>query len=271
MSEQVHVLQLAADHVRPYTYRARSAENVVDEMAYCVDKYQPGEIFFDDDTFTIGKKRVLEICSEIERRGLDVLWTCMGRVDTVDAEVLGRMRRAGCRKIKFGVETGSREVMERIRKRIDLERVPEVFRATRDAGIEVHGTFMVGLPGETRETVRETIELACSLPMDTVQFSIATPFPGTEFFAECERNGWLVTRDWSHYDGRFGSVVSYPQLGKTEIELMLTLAEREYLDRTQRQSLLSKFFDTTRHHGLRYALRRTCEYLRTRPHRVDRG
>jgi len=250
-----------------HTYRARSAENVVDEMAYCVGKYHPGEIFFDDDTFTIGKKRVLEICSEIERRGLDVLWTCMGRVDTVDTEVLSRMRSAGCRKIKFGVETGSREVMDRIRKRIDLQRVPEVFRAARDAGIEVHGTFMVGLPGETRETVRETIELACSLPMDTVQFSIATPFPGTEFFAECERNGWLVTRDWSHYDGRFGAVVSYPQLDKTEIELMLTLAEREYLDRTQRRSLLSKFIDTTRHHGLRYALGKTREYLRTRTQR----
>ena len=247
-----------------HKYRARSAGNVVDEMVECVDKYQPGEIFFDDDTFTIGKKRVIDICDEIERRGLDVIWTCMGRVDTVDAEVLGRMRGAGCRKIKFGVETGSREVMARIRKRIDLERVPEVFRAARDVGIEVHGTFMVGLPGETRETVRETIELACSLPMDTVQFSIATPFPGTEFFAECERNGWLVTRDWSHYDGRFGAVVSYPQLGKREIEQMLTLAEDEYLARTRHQSLLSKFVDTTRHHGLRQALRRTCEYLKTR-------
>ncbi len=248
-----------------HVYRTRSPRNVVDEMAYCVRKYEPGEIFFDDDTFTIGKKRVIDICNEIEGRGLDVVWTCMGRIDTVDAEVLQRMGGAGCRKIKFGVETGSPVVMERIRKRIDLDRVPEVFQSARDAGIEVHGTFMIGLPGETRETVRETIELACSLPMDTVQFSIATPFPGTEFFAECERNGWLVTRDWSHYDGRFGAVVSYPQLSKSEIEEMLELAEREYLDRAQHQSLLSKFIDTTRRRGLRHALRRTYEYLRTRP------
>jgi len=247
-----------------HAYRTRSAENVVDEMEMCVRKYEPGEIFFDDDTFTIGRSRVTAICAEIERRGLDVLWTCMGRVDTVDAEVLARMRRAGCRKIKFGVETGSREVMDRCGKRIDLDRVPEVFAAARSAGIEVHGTFMVGLPGETRETVRETIELACMLPMDTVQFSIATPFPGTAFFAECDRNGWLVTRDWNHYDGRYGAVVSYPELSKTDIEEMLALAEREYIARTQGRSLAAKFIDSARRRGLRHALQRTYEYLRTR-------
>jgi len=247
-----------------HRYRARSAGNVVDEMAFCIEKYRPGEIFFDDDTFTIGRSRVISLCDEIERRGLDVVWTCMGRVDTVDAEVLSRMYRAGCRKIKFGVETGSPDVMDRIRKRIDLDRVPEAFRAARDAGIEVHGTFMVGLPGETRETVRETIEMACALPMDTVQFSIATPFPGTEFFDECDRNGWLVTRDWRHYDGRYGAVVSYPQLSKTEIEDMLALAEREYLARTQPRSLIAKFIHTARRKGLAYAFRRVHEYIRTR-------
>ncbi|MCD6287653.1 MAG: radical SAM protein [Candidatus Hydrogenedentes bacterium] len=245
-------------------YRTRSPENVVDEMEFCIDKYRPGEIFFDDDTFTIGHKRVIAICDEIKRRNLDIVWTCMGRVDTVDTEMLRKMRTAGCRRIKFGVETGSPEIMKRIRKKIDLGKVHTAFEAAVDAGIEVHGTYMVGLPGETRQTVRETIELACSLPQDSVQFSIATPFPGTEFFDECERNGWLVTHDWNHFDGRFGAVVSYPQLSKREIEDMLAMAEREYMNRTHPRSLIGKFTDLTRQKGLISALRRTSEYLRTR-------
>lgn len=212
-------------------FRARSARNVVDEMEHCVRRYAPGEIFFDDDTFTIGKARVLEICDEIIRRGLSVVWSCMGRVDTVDEETLGRMRLAGCRKIKFGVETGSPAIMRAIRKGIDLARVPEAFAAAKRCGMEVHGTFMVGLPGETPETVRETVALARRLPNDSLQFSIATPFPGTEFFDRCRREGILVTENWADYDGTFGAVMSYPGLAKAEIEALHAAAIREFYPR----------------------------------------
>lgn len=208
-------------------FRARSARNVVDEVEHCVRRYKPGEIFFDDDTFTIGKKRVLELCDEIVRRGIEVIWSCMGRVDTVDEEMLSRMRRAGCRKIKFGVETGSTAIMKTIRKGIDLGKVPGAFEAAKRCGLEVHGTFMVGLPGETEETVRETVALAKSLPNDSLQFSIATPFPGTEFFDRCRRDGLLVTEDWADYDGTFGAVVSYPDLSKEQIEALHAAAIRE--------------------------------------------
>jgi anaerobic magnesium-protoporphyrin IX monomethyl ester cyclase len=208
-------------------FRARSARNVVDEMEHCVRRYKPGEIFFDDDTFTIGTKRVLGICDEITRRGLSVIWSCMGRVDTVDEEMLSRMHGAGCRKIKFGVETGSPAIMRAIRKGIDLARVPGAFAAAKRCGLEVHGTFMIGLPGETPETVRETVALAKKLPNDSLQFSIATPFPGTEFFAQCKRDGLLVTEDWADYDGTFGAVVSYRNLGKKKIESLHAAAIRE--------------------------------------------
>lgn len=210
-----------------HRFRTRSAGNIVDEIEYCVDRYHPGEIFFDDDTFTIGKRRVLDICGEIRSRRIAVIWSCMGRIDTVDEETLSAMYAAGCRKIKFGIETGSPAIMAAIKKGIDLERAPAAFAAAKKCGLEVHGTFMIGAPGETPETVRETIDLAKRLPNDSLQFSIATPFPGTEFFEFCRREGFLVTEKWSDYDGSFGAVMSYPHLNKKEIEGLYETARRE--------------------------------------------
>jgi len=250
-----------------HKYRVRSARNVVEEMELCAKKYRPGEIFFDDDTFTIGKKRVLDICREILDRKLRVVWSCMGRTDTVDEEMLAEMRKAGCRKIKFGVETGSPRLMADIKKGLDLDKVAEAFDAARAVGMEVHGTFMIGLPGETRDTVRETVELACSIPMDSIQFSIATPFPGTEFYRQCADNGWLVTENWEDYDGNFGSVVSYPQLSKLEIEELFYFADREYELRRKRESIPTRFRKELRRRGLTGALRRAGESLALRASR----
>jgi len=247
-----------------HRYRVRSAQNVVDEMEYCVEKYRPGEIFFDDDTFTIGKTRVMEICREIRDRDLSVIWSCMGRTDTVDDEMLAHMFDAGCRKIKFGVETGSTRIMAAIQKGLDLNKVAAAFQMARSVGMEVHGTFMIGLPGETRDTVRETVQLACSIPMDSVQFSIATPFPGTDFYRQCRQNGWLVTENWEDYDGNFGSVVSYPQLSKVEIEELHCFANQEYETRRKRDPILVRFTNEMRRAGVSGAVRRAAESARIR-------
>jgi anaerobic magnesium-protoporphyrin IX monomethyl ester cyclase len=247
-----------------HRYRVRSAKNVVDEMEHCVEKYGPGEIFFDDDTFTIGKTRVMEICREIRDRDLRVVWSCMGRTDTVDDEMLADMFNAGCRKIKFGVETGSKRIMATIQKGLDLDKVATAFQIARSVGMEVHGTFMIGLPGETRDTVRETVELACSIPMDSVQFSIATPFPGTDFYEQCRQNRWLVTEEWENYDGNFGSVVSYPQLSKVEIEELHYFANQEYEMRRKRDPILVRFKNEMRRAGVPGAVRRAAESARLR-------
>ena len=236
-----------------HRYRVRSAKNVVDEMEHCVEKYSPGEIFFDDDTFTIGKTRVMEICREIRDRDLRVVWSCMGRTDTVDDEMLADMFNAGCRKIKFGVETGSKRIMAAIQKGLDLDKVATAFQIARSVGMEVHGTFMIGLPGETRDTVRET-----------VQFSIATPFPGTDFYEQCSQNGWLVTEKWENYDGNFGSVVSYPQLSKVEIEELHYFANQEYETRRKRDPILVRFRNEVRRAGVSGAVRRAAESARLR-------
>ncbi|MFC1735683.1 B12-binding domain-containing radical SAM protein [Candidatus Hydrogenedentota bacterium] len=244
-----------------HKYRARSAKSVVDELEFCQKHYKPGEVFFDDDTFTIGKPRVMEICREIKARKLNVIWTCMGRVDTVDREMLDAMYGAGCRRIKFGVETGDPEVMKVIKKGLDLTRVKQAFVDAKEAGLEVHGTFMIGLPTDTHESVRRTIDLAVSMPQDSVQFSIATPFPGTEFFDMCDKNDWLVTRDWRHFDGTHGSVVSYPQLDKKTIEQFLESAFTEYARHGNRGSLVRRFCRSLRSDGLGTTLARTYRYL----------
>jgi radical SAM superfamily enzyme YgiQ (UPF0313 family) len=245
-----------------HKFRARSVGNVLGEIEHCLDRYKPGEIFFDDDTFTIDQKRVRRICEGILDRKLDFTWSCMGRIDTVDTETMSLMRRAGCRKIKFGVETGDTEIMKTIKKRIDLNKLKSSFLAAGDAGLKVHGTFMIGLPGETRESVYKTIRLVKELPMDTFQLSVATPFPGTEFYDMCAKNNWLVTTDWNHYDGNFGSVISYPQLSKEEIEELLYIATKECA-KTQvpRESIFGKIGCELSQKGVAATLKRSVFYI----------
>lgn len=258
-----------------HRYRTRSPGNVVDEIEECVKKYAPGEFFFDDDTFALSKPHVLGICGGIVGRGLDILWSCMGRVDTVDREMLEAMRRAGCRKIKFGVETGSKAIMEAIKKGIDLDLVEDRFRLAKECGLEVHGTFMIGLPGETRETIRETIDLARRLPNDSLQFSIATPFPGTEFYTLCEKHGFLVTDDWANFDGNFGAVMSYPDLSKDEMEEMLFFALQACQPQYGKEgkTLLGKLLHEARTAGVGAALAHGARYLLKRAgiSRTSRG
>jgi len=245
-----------------HQYRTRTPASVVAEIEFCQERYKPGEYFFDDDTFTVDKKHVTDICREILERHIPLTWSCMGRIDTVDRETLELMSRAGCRRIKFGLETGSAEVMRMIRKKLDLRQAQQTIRQAQEAGIKVHGTFMIGLPGETHQSVQETIEFALTLNLDSAQFSIATPFPGTEFYRLAEENNWLYTRDWSKYDGATGSVVSYPHLSKKEIDTYLTVAwTRLFSEQRDLLSLLRKTFNKMRDDGIRRTFRVISAYL----------
>ncbi|MBN2383431.1 radical SAM protein [bacterium] len=237
-------------------YRMRKADAVVDEIEYCLHQFQPGEFFFDDDTFTVQKKHVRCICRLILERKLEIRWSCMGRIDTVDVETLELMAGAGCTRIKFGIETGSETVMKNIRKKINLADVHQTVQCAQAAGIKVHGTFMIGLPGETRQTAQQTIDLALSLGLDTAQFSIATPFPGTEFYRLAETNGWLLTHDWSKYDGATGAVISYPHFSKKEIDTYLAIAwTRLFSEQRDLIKLVRKTLNKFRVDGLRETLR----------------
>lgn len=180
-------------------FRARSPRNVVDEIEEFVDRYKSNRIEFVDDLFIFDKKRVLEICREIKRRGLDVVWVCSARSDLVDGELLKALRDAGCVMIYLGVESGVQRVLNLMRKGIKVEQSIRAVRLAKDAGLQVVASFVLGTPGETWEEALETIRFAKRLDPDFVQFSLATPFPGTELYRYAKEKGLLLTEDWTKY------------------------------------------------------------------------
>nr|MQY69885.1 radical SAM protein [Bacillota bacterium] len=162
-------------------FRARSAENVVDEMEECL-KMGIKEILIYDDTFTVNRQRVLDICSEILKRRLKIIWDIRARVDNVDREMLQRLKEAGCERIHYGVEASNQRILDILRKEITLEQVKKAFRLTKEAGISTLAYFMFGSPGETEEEIRNSIKLAKELKPDFAHFSITTPFPSTDLY-----------------------------------------------------------------------------------------
>jgi radical SAM superfamily enzyme YgiQ (UPF0313 family) len=211
-------------------YRTRNPIDVVDEIEAMVKQYGFRSYYFDDDTFNIGKKRLLTLCEEIKRRGMHktLPWAAMSRADTSDRETLKAMKEAGLKGIKYGVESGSQELVDAADKALNLEKVEEMVAVTRELGIHQHLTFSFGLPGETWETVRKTIDFAKKLNPETIQFSIMTPFPGSTFYKMLEKDGKLLTKDWSQYDGGTTSVVRTDALSGEDLEKALCMAYREW-------------------------------------------
>lgn len=169
--------------------RLRSPKNVVDEMEILVKKYGASEIRVWDDTFNLDPNRVIEICKEILKRKLVFSWTCQARVNFVNPRMLSWMKRAGCWQISYGIESGNQEILNKIKKGITLKTAREAVAKTKKAGIEVKCFFMLGLPGETEETMQETIDFAKKLDPDTATFCIILPFPGTEIYQEAIKTG----------------------------------------------------------------------------------
>ena len=199
-------------------YRVRTPSLVVDEIEMLLKKYNPKELYFDDDTFTVNKERVIEIANGIKRRGLKFKWDCLGHVGNMDRELLTAMKEAGCCRIRYGVETGSDKILKNINKPITRRQIKDVFELTKDAGIARHATVTFGLPGDTKKTLNETIKFVLELDPETVQFSIAAPFPGTKFFKLAEEKGWFRTKDFSRFDGHSYSVLDLDEVKAWDIE-----------------------------------------------------
>jgi len=177
-------------------FRARSAQSVVDEMETCVRDYGIREFFFYDDTFSINRQRVVDICNEILARRLDVIWDVRARVNTVDPALLGLLRKAGCERIHYGVEAGVQRIVDALGKQISLDQAEQVFRWSRTEGIQTLGYFMIGNPGETREDIAQTIEFARHLRPDYAHFAVTTPFPGTALYRMGIEQGLYKTDHW---------------------------------------------------------------------------
>lgn len=202
-------------------FRKRSVKNFVDEIEYICNKMpEIKEIFIEDDTFTVDKKRVIQICDEVLKRGLKPVWSCNTRAD-LPFDVMKKMKEAGCRLLVVGYESGNQQVLDETRKGIKLEDSLAFAKNTKKLGIKVFGCFMIGLKGDTRQTIEETFRFAKKVYPDMVFFQQAVPFPGTAFYNWVKENNYLITEDyskWLNEDGYLNCLVDYPYAKAKEVE-----------------------------------------------------
>lgn len=197
--------------------RFRNPKMIVDEIEHLINDYQANGLYFEDDTFALIPDRVIEICDEIITRNIKINWSCMGRVDTVTEEMLKAMKKAGCFMIRYGVESSSQNILNLAKKGITIEQVVRAFNTAKDIGIQTHASYTLGLPGETKETMKATIKFAVNLGSDFAQFGIAMPYPGTELYKEAEKQGWLKAKSWQDFEASANSVLEYPHLKAEDI------------------------------------------------------
>ena len=209
--------------------RYRSPARVVDELEY-LHGLKFHQINIADDLFTANKARCLAVCDEIIRRRLKTKWTCFGRVDMVSPEILERMKEAGCDAICFGVESANAAILKTIKKRITTEKVLAAVAMCLDAGITPHASFILGLPGETPETLKQTTDFGKRLKDKGAMcgFHLLAPFPGTEVREESERLGIkILTSDWSQYHAN-RAIVETPTVTRTMLDEVVIEWEEDF-------------------------------------------
>ncbi|GIV76487.1 B12-binding domain-containing radical SAM protein [Litorilinea aerophila] len=200
------------------TVRVRSAENIVEELEY-LKRLGIHNIHMYADLFTVNRDHVVELCNLIIERGLKIRWTCNSRVDYVDEEMLRLMGQAGCWMISWGIESANEMILKRARKGYKKEQAFLALRWAKAAGIKNWGYFIIGLPGETEESIRETIDYAKELPLDIALFHIAAPYPGTPFFYEVVENNWFRPgTKWEEVDMDQSTVLDYENLTAEQLE-----------------------------------------------------
>ena len=212
-------------------WRARSPESVVEELRILRDKYDCRVIDFMDDTFTINKKRAKKICSLIKKESIDVSLMCATRVDLFNKEIASDLKKAGCFIVYFGFESGVQKTLDFLQKGFTVKDSEKAVHIARNAGLDVGGAFIIGVPGETREMINTTVDFAKKLNLKPHNFcfSLLVPFPGTKLYAMAEQNNLLLTNDWSKYT-LSNSVLKIP--GFTSEELIKLRKEAEDLAKT---------------------------------------
>ena len=212
-------------------YRPRSAKNIIEEFAYIAEELpQVKEVNVEDDTFTINKKRVREICQGIIERKIRLSWTVNTRAD-LSLDTMKLMKAAGCRLLIVGYESGSEKVLERMNKGITLAEIEQFAINARRAKLLVHGCFMVGNPGDNRQTLRETLDMALKLKPDTAQFFPLMVYPGTETYDWAKENN-LIRADrfdqWNTPDGLHNCVIGTPDMTPEELVAFCDYARRKF-------------------------------------------
>lgn len=198
-----------------HRWRLRSSDDIAAECRYVQENF-PGlkEIFFDDDTFNYQKARTIELCSKLKPLGMT--WSCTSRV-TTDYDTLKAMKEAGCRLLIVGYESGEQQILKNIKKGATIDMARRFTANCKKLGLLIHGDFIVGLPGETRETIRTSINFAKELDVETIQVSIAHPFPGTEFYDHVKKNGLITIDAMTDDAGHQLPNYTYPGLDRGEL------------------------------------------------------
>lgn len=201
-----------------HKYRVRSPQNVADEMAYMKKIFpQVREFFFDDDTFTANLPRAREIAKKLAPLGLT--WSCNSRAN-LDYDTVKQFKDSGLRLFLVGYESGNEDILKRVKKGVTTDEMRRFTKACHQAGVVIHGTFILGLPVETPQTIEESIRFAQDLDVFSIQVSLAAPYPGTELYEMARQNGWFAGKDKSdiiHQDGFQTSALEYEGLSKDEI------------------------------------------------------
>jgi hopanoid biosynthesis associated radical SAM protein HpnJ len=198
-----------------HRWRLRSSDDVAAEMKYIKENFpQVKEVFFDDDTFNYQKARTIELCSKL--KPLNMTWSCTSRV-TTDFDTLKAMKEAGCRLLIVGYESGDPQILKNIKKGATIDMAERFTANCKKLGLVIHGDFIVGLPGESRESIRKTIDFAKKLDNETIQVSIAHPYPGTEFYDYAQKNDLISIGSMTDEVGHQLPKVIYPGLDEAEL------------------------------------------------------
>jgi radical SAM superfamily enzyme YgiQ (UPF0313 family) len=211
-----------------YATRLRSPKLIMEELWY-LKKLGINNIHMYADLFTVNRDQVVELCTMMIDEKIGIKWTSNSRVDFVDEEMLELMGKAGCRLISWGIESGNEQILKHARKGAYPDKAERALRWAKKAGIMNWGYFIIGLPGETEETIRQTIDFAKKLPLDIALFHVAAPYPGTPFFFEVVENKWFRpgTR-WEQVDMDKGTVLDYPNISAERLLYWQKRAFREW-------------------------------------------
>jgi anaerobic magnesium-protoporphyrin IX monomethyl ester cyclase len=211
----------------------RSAENILKEVKLLAEKYGIREIQFYDDNFLLYKKNVLRFCELLKKEGINITWSCFSRIDAItrnqkaDMDYLKALKRAGLHLILFGVETADEKIMKSIKKNLDLRDVKPTIDACRKIGIETRCSYMFGNQGETEESCTKTIKFAIFADSDTVQFNIATAYPGTEFYRWAKENGYILKEGWNDFN-MSDKVIELPTISNKKLDYYYALGHRKF-------------------------------------------
>ncbi|MHC5038647.1 MAG: B12-binding domain-containing radical SAM protein, partial [Planctomycetota bacterium] len=250
--------------------RFHSAPYVLEMIDRLVHRWGVRHLIFYDDMFVANRKRLWAICEGLSRDYRGVSFSCNGRVGFMNREVLSRLKRAGCWQIAYGIESGDQAILDRIGKKQTLEAIERDVRLTREAGIRVKGLFMMGLPGETRESIWRTAHFARRLELDLFQITKFTPLPGSAFFSEVDRYGEF-DRDWSRMNMLNFVFVAHGFTGAELEDLFWQVNRHVYRDARMALKLASFFLSHPSHLGI--GLRASAEFFGNslrRRHRVIR-